>query len=93
MRTIEGTEKVTVTVKTSELFEGKWLSYTVLSKKLLDKEKEGNMNYKTLRSRLYNTEHAGKLHTEEKAGMKFINIENPMKTANASLVLSFLVEE
>lgn len=90
MRTIKTVEEVELTVEPKELIEGKYLSFEVLSKKLALREKEQNLEYKTLRNKLYNSEHAGKLNTSLYAGIKVIDIEKPMKS-RASIKLSFKV--
>ena len=89
MKTVQDIEKVTIEVTKDDLLEGKWLHYQLLSKKLADIEKEKNMNYKSLRNRLYNSYACGKYNIETKAGLKCIDIENPMKNNSASLVLDF----
>lgn len=91
MKTVQSVDKITIKVNDSDLIEGKWLNYLVLSKKLADIEKSGNMGYKSLRNKLYNSLSCNKYNVEEKAGLKCINIEKPMK-ATASLELSFVRE-
>lgn len=88
MRTIQSTENVTLKVTKDELFEDKWLNFKLLSAKLAEAEKNSGMVYKQLRNRFYNSEHAGKLNVKTVAGMKFIDIDSPMK-ATASLHLAF----
>lgn len=88
MKTIQSVDNITVKVAKEELLEGKWLNFQLLSKKLGDMEKEGNLGYKSLRNKLYNSTACGKYNTKEIAGLKCIDIENPMK-ATASLELTF----
>lgn len=88
MKTVQNIEKVTVKVSKDELIDNKWLHYQLLSKKLGDMEKTGDLGYKSLRNRLYNSAACGKYNMEMKAGLKCIDIENPMK-AIASLALKF----
>lgn len=88
MKTVTNIEEVTIEVIDSELLEGKWLHYQLLSKKLSDIEQNSNMAYKSLRNKLYNSSACGKYNMETKAGLKCIDIENPMK-GTASLKLNF----
>lgn len=88
MKTVQNIDKVTIKVTEDELIEGKWLNFQLLSKKLGDLEKEGNMGYKSLRNKLYNSIACGKYNTKEIAGLKCFDIDNPMK-ATASLSLTF----
>lgn len=88
MKTVQNIEEVKVKVAKDELIDGKWLHYQLLSKKLGDMEKAGDLGYKSLRNRLYNSTACGKYNMEMKAGLKCINIDNPMK-ATASLKLMF----
>ena len=46
------------------------------------------MGYKSLRNKLYNSSACSKYNTTEIAGLKCIDVDNPMK-ATASLVLVF----
>lgn len=89
MKTVQDISKITVKVTDSDLIEGKWLNYQVLSKKLAEIEKNENMGYKSLRNRLYNSISCKKYNMEDKAGMKCINVDSPMK-ATASLELTFV---
>lgn len=88
MKTIQSVDNITVKVTKEELLEGKWLNFQLLSKKLGDMEKEGNLGYKSLRNKLYNSTACGKYNTKEIAGIKCIDTETPMK-ATASLELTF----
>lgn len=88
MKTIQSVDTVTIKVTDNELINGKWISFQLVSKKLGDVEKSGNMGYKSLRNKLYNSSACGKYNTSEIAGFKCFDIENPMK-ATASLVLKF----
>lgn len=88
MKTVQNIDKVTIKVTDNELFGGKWLNYQLLSKKLGEIEKESNMGYKSLRNKLYNSSACGKYNLEEIAGLKCINVDDPMK-GTASLCLSF----
>lgn len=92
MRTIKDSETITIKIKDTDLIEGKWLSYSLLSKKLADIEKEKNYGYKSLRNRLYNSIACNKYNLSEKAGSKCIDIDCPMASEKASLVLSFIKE-
>lgn len=88
MKTVQSVDNITIKVAKEELLEGKWLNFQLLSKKLGDMEKEGNLGYKSLRNKLYNSTACSKYNTKEIAGLKCIDIENPMK-ATASLSLTF----
>ena len=88
MKTIQSVDTITIKVTDSELIAGKWLNYQLLSKKIGEVEKEKNLGYKSLRNKLYNSTACGKYNTAEMAGLKCINIDNPMKSS-ASLVISF----
>lgn len=89
MRTIKDVETITVKIEDKDLIEGKYIPYNIVSKKLADVEKENNYGYKSLRNRLYNSYACNKYNVIEKAGIKCIEIEEPMKAKKASLVLSF----
>lgn len=88
MKTIQSVDTVTIKVTDSELIADKWLNYQLLSKKIGEVEKEKNLGYKSLRNKLYNSTACGKYNTAEMAGLKCIDIDNPMKSS-ASLVLKF----
>lgn len=88
MKTISNVCEVTVEVDKKELIEGKWLNFKLLSQKLCDMEKSQNMDYKQLRSKLYNSINSGKYNTAEKYGLSCIDVDNPMK-ATASLKVNF----
>lgn len=88
MKTIQSVDTVTIKVTDNELIAKKWLNYQLLSKKVGEVEKEKNLGYKSLRNKLYNSTACGKYNTAEMAGLKCIDIDNPMKSS-ASLVLKF----
>ena len=88
MKTIQSVDTVTIKVTDNELIAQKWLNYQLLSKKIGEVEKEKNLGYKSLRNKLYNSTACGKYNTAEMAGLKCIDIDNPMKSS-ASLVLKF----
>lgn len=88
MKTVQSIEKVTIKVSPSELLEGKWLNFQLLSKKLGEIEVERKMEYKSLRNRFYNSRACGKYDMKDIAGLPCINIDEPMK-GNASLILTF----
>ena len=92
MRIIKETTEVTLKVKKSNLYEGKWLAITLLSNMLQDKEEREKLGYKSLRNKFYNSVSSDKYNTDTFIGLDFINIEEPMK-AMASLTLKFEVEE
>lgn len=88
MKTIQSVDTVTIKVTGNELIADKWLNYQLLSKKIGEVEREKNLGYKSLRNKLYNSTACGKYNTAEMAGLKCIDIDNPMKSS-ASLVLKF----
>ena len=88
MKTVQSTETIHIKVLSSELLEGNWLNFQILSKKLGDIEVERGMDYKSLRNRFYNSRACGKYDMRDIAGLPFINVEEPMK-GNASLILEF----
>lgn len=93
MKTVQNTETVTIKVRKSDLIEGKWLNWQLLSRKLAEMEQERNLGYKSLRSRLYNSTSCGKYNTSPKAGLRCIDVEKPMQ-GKASLEFIFeIVEE
>lgn len=90
MRTIASTEKITLKVTDSELINGKWLNYELLSRKLGEKEKEKGMGYKCLRNKLYNSINCNKYNMQVVAGLQCIDVDNPMRdNVTASLELEF----
>lgn len=88
MKTVQNIETITIKVSDNELIEGKWLNYQLLSKKLGEVEKAENMGYKSLRNKLYNSSACDKYNIKEMAGLKCIDVDNPMK-GTASLALKF----
>lgn len=88
MRLISNVCEVTIEIKKDELIENKWLNFKLLSQKLSDMEKNQNLAYKQLRSKLYNSIKSNKYNTETKYGFECIDVNNPMK-ATASLKLDF----
>lgn len=92
MKTVQNIEKVTVKVSKNELLEGKYIHCKLLSEKLGKIEEKNDLRYKSLRSRFYNSCACNKYNMTEKAGLKLIDVENPM-LATASLELTFEVED
>lgn len=92
MKTVQSTTEITIKVKKEELLGGKWLHFQLLSKRLGEREQEQSTSYKQLRNKFYNSSACGKYNTSEIAGLKCIDVDNPMK-GNASLVLSFIKED
>ncbi len=91
MKTIQSTDTVKLKVSKSELLEGKWLNFQLLSKKLGEIEKNNKMEYKSLRNKFYNSRACNKYNMKEIAGLSCIDIEEPMK-GKASLELVFEME-
>lgn len=92
MRTIKDISEVTVTVKQSYLYDGKYLGVQVLSEMLRNTEERDNLGYKKLRNKMYNSLGADKYNTITRFGITFIDIEKPMKNT-ASLKLNFVKED
>lgn len=88
MKTIQTVDTITLKVSESELIEGKWLNYQLLSRKLGEVEQTKGMAYKALRNKLYNSINCHKYNMKEIAGLKCFDIDNPM-CGMASLVLVF----
>ena len=89
MRTVQNTKTVEIKVSDSELIEGKWINFSLLSEKLHSIEKEQKLEYKALRNRFYNSIKHDKYNTIDKVGLQFVDIDNPMKK-EASLELKFV---
>lgn len=91
MKTIKDTVTVEIDVKDEEIFQKNWINAVLLSEKLKQKEQEDNVPYKTLRTRFYNTLASERFNTKLIAGIKCVNIDNPMKNPElpASIVLKF----
>lgn len=92
MKTVQNTDTVTLKVSKSELLDKKWLNFQLLSKKLAKLEEDKNLPYKGLRNKMYNSQACSKYVTSEIAGIKCIDVTNPMK-GTASLELKFEVTE
>lgn len=88
MKTIQSVNTVTVRVAENEVINGKWLSFSLLSKKIGEIEKKSTGGYKNYRSMLHNSCAGNKYNVETVAGIKCINIDEPMK-GSACLVLKF----
>ena len=90
MKTVQNIDNITVKVSKEELINGKWLAFQLLSKKLSKIEEDKGMEYKKLRNKMYNSQACSKYNSETVAGMKCIDITDPMK-GTASLTLTFEV--
>ena len=88
MKTVTNVCNIIVEVSKSELIEGKWLNFQLLSQKLGKMENDQKMAYKQLRNKFYNSMNGNKYNMTQKVGLKCIDIDNPMK-ATASLALTF----
>jgi hypothetical protein len=91
MKVVKDTTKLTIKVRKSELFDGKYLYYNKVSEKLKEFEESDNMQFKALRNKFYNSSFGGKYNITSYKGLKCINVLEPMK-AKASLELTFEVE-
>ena len=90
MKTVHNIDNITVKVSKEELINEKWLAFQLLSKKLAKIEEDKGMEYKKLRNKMYNSQACSKYNSEIVAGMKCIDVTNPMK-GTASLTLTFEV--
>lgn len=90
MKTVQSIDNVTIKVSKEELINNKWLTFQLLSKKLAEIEESKKMEYKKLRNKMYNSQACSKYNTQTVAGMKCIDVTNPMK-GTASLALTFEV--
>jgi hypothetical protein len=89
MKTIASTVNLKLKVSSDELINKKWLCYTLLSKKVAEEEEKQGTGYKSFRTRLYNSCMCKKYNIETVAGIKCINVDKPMKSEPASLVIEF----
>lgn len=90
MKTVKNIDNITIKVSKEEIINGKWLAFQLLSKKLAKIEEDKSMRYKRLRNKMYNSQACSKYSSETVAGMKCIDVTNPMKGI-ASLTLTFEV--
>lgn len=90
MKTVQNIDNITVKVNKEELINEKWLAFQLLSKKLAKIEEDKSLEYKKLRNKMYNSQACSKYNSETIAGMKCIDVTNPMK-GTASLTLTFEV--
>jgi hypothetical protein len=88
MRTIANTEHITIAVSNDELINEKWLNLNLLSKKLRDVEREKGLSYKKLCNKLYNSVSCDKYNMTVIAGLKCIDVTNPMR-ANTKASIEF----
>lgn len=94
MRVVTDTKCVEVGVSKDLIFTDNGKSYIcllVVSDLLKQKEEEEKLERKSIRVRLYNSLHCEKYNVIDAFGMKWIDVENPMKS-KASLELKFKVE-
>lgn len=91
MRTVASTCNVAIEVAASDLIEGKYIPYTYLSKKVDELERDVNDRnvYEGLRVKLHNAKSLGKLNCIDKAGICLVDVTNPMRTNDCSIILSF----
>lgn len=88
MKTITSTDTITIKFNKSELLEGEWIHFQLLSKKLGDIEKQKKLPYKKLRNKFYNSRACDKYNMKDIAGLPCVNVKDPMK-GKASLELVF----
>ena len=89
MKTIKNKELIVIKVIKSELLSDKWIPFKTLSKKVAEIEMKQNISGNLLRNKLYNSVSGGKYNVKMLAGIRCIDIENPMAKEEASLVLKF----
>lgn len=90
MRTVQNVDTIIIKVSNDELIDGKWLSFSLLSKKVSEYEKQNNVGYKSLKNKLYNSCACGKYNVSTIYGLKCINVTETMK-GTASLLIKFEV--
>lgn len=91
MRVIADTKFVEVGIEKDLIFTDNGKRYVcvqIVSDLLKKKEEADNLEHKSLRIRLYNSLHCEKYNVLDAFGMKWIDIDNPMKS-KASLELNF----
>ena len=93
MKTVASTTNLNLKVSKDEIINGKWLCYSIMSKKVAEAEIERKLPARGLRTKLYNSDQCNKYNISTIAGIKCIDITQPMKSNNASLVLSFDLED
>lgn len=89
MKTIKDSVAVTLIYSKNEVLDGEWLPYVRVSQKLRVLEQSGNMAYRTLTNRLYNSKQGKRFNVKEVYGFSCINVREPMTRADSALVLSF----
>ena len=90
MRTVTQSDTIKIKVSKSELLEGEWIQYQLLTQKLRDIETEKGLSYKQLCNKFYNSRNCGKYNMKDIVGLPCVNVKEPM-TGKASLVLEFEV--
>lgn len=79
MRTVNSVMNVVFDVAGNDIIEEKYLSLRKLSEYLRSLEISDAGKYYGVRKKLYNAIQAGKINTVTKAGIRLIDIENPMR--------------
>ena len=92
MRVITDTQEVTIKVTKEDVLYDEWIPFENLSNKLKALENDKSREYKYYRQRLYNDYRGGRLNGKVFAGIKCVNIKDPMN-GTASLKLNFVMEE
>lgn len=90
MRPVANTKNVTVEVTNDDVIEEKWLPFLTLTKKLSVLEKADKQPHKEYCKRFYNSNRCEKYNIRTVAGLKFIDVDEPMKEEVASLHISFV---
>ena len=88
MKVIKDTMKLEIEVKKEDLISGQYIPVSVVSDRLRVMEEEKEMPNKSLRYRFYNTVNSNRYNTKTFAGIKCIDIKEPMIKL-ASLELTF----
>lgn len=89
MRTIQYKSEITLEVKQEDLFEGRYVPYTLVSSKIKEFTEKNNLYKEKLSSKFRNSFIAGKYKTKEIATLRFIDVKDTMANDYASLILSF----
>ena len=90
MKTITNTSKLQFVVTKDDLIYDEWIPFEHLSNKLAELEKSEKTEHKFYRQRLYNAIKCGKINYKVFAGIRCINVLEPMKIRPAQIELDFV---
>ena len=91
MRTVTDVSDVTIRITNKDVLYEEWIPFELLSLKLSEQEKIDNVPNNDYRTRLYNSTRLDKFVMKTFAGVKCVNIVEPMK-AKASINLKFQLD-